>query len=319
MSSQGPSRKKRYFFSAGVSATESDVESLLTLHGVLCAFLVSISLGIELGVTPSALTRADFYGGLARHQDFREWVVYVIDRKNNETPGGFEWNVTVAPGLTVDFKHELLHGIGNRWPKEQWFTNAYYGDVLISHATSVLYPEMDTRFMETFFLDKGPNERDSTRGEQWAAASSALLFSGLIANVILYLSWVLSPSAEGEDVTGRALTQWKAVGMPMIYLNYVLLLLAITFMFCGNVFMMLISHPYLAEADGIYGAGFYLVIIAVSTCAFVVGGGAAFWCSKRGKKQKLKQAAPADSGDDDAVKLLKKLLALVERADVLHE
>ena len=40
------------------------IESLITLHGVLCAFLVSIALGNEPLVAPAAFHRANFYGAL---------------------------------------------------------------------------------------------------------------------------------------------------------------------------------------------------------------------------------------------------------------
>ena len=47
-----------------------------------------------------------------------------------------------------------------------------------------------------------------------------LLFRADRENVIMYVSWVLSPAQLDEDTTGTALTKWKSFGMPMIYLNY---------------------------------------------------------------------------------------------------
>ena len=161
-------KRKSSFFrgKAGASASENDVESLLTLHGILCAFLVSISLGIELGVAPAAMDRANFYGAMAKEQNFREWVVQVIDKKNNQTscgcsePEGFDWNIDVAPGVTIDVKYELLHGLKARLPACDMNScslngdtnNPHYADQKLSLVVSVLFPEMDMRFMETWFL-----------------------------------------------------------------------------------------------------------------------------------------------------------------------
>ena len=68
MPDSAPRKNSKLFGFGGkgkATASENDVESLLTLHGILCAFLVSISLGMEAGLAPAATSRTDFYGALA--------------------------------------------------------------------------------------------------------------------------------------------------------------------------------------------------------------------------------------------------------------
>lgn len=100
----------------GGSGSAEDVESLLTLHGVLCAFLVSLSIGFEANLAAASTERMNFFGALAKEPSFREWIVNVVDNKYNQSheTGAlsmpFAWNLTVAPGIWVDLKQEMLHG-----------------------------------------------------------------------------------------------------------------------------------------------------------------------------------------------------------------
>ena len=275
---------------------------------------------MEAGLAPAATSRTDFYGALAKEQQFREWVVETIDHKHN---GGFQWNITTVPGVTLDVKQELLHGMRGRYPDCDFDANTddncnmitFLDDRALSTATSLLYPEMDMRLMETFSLHY-PNacaseirtnswsethvavqstptcaDRAGSYGETYAVAASILYFSGLIANVIMYVSWVLSPAQLDEDTTGTALTKWKTFGMPMIYLNYFMLLLAICFMFTANVYLMLNSSPYPAKAKNVYGF-MYLLTIASASVLFFTGSAISFIRAKRaGMSPKTEPAA----------------------------
>ena len=152
----------------GGSGSATDVESLLTLHGVLCAFLVSLSIGFEANLAPASTERMNFFGALAKEPSFREWIVYIVDNKYNQSheTGAlsmpFGWNLTVAPNVTVDLKHEMLHGfLARQRDKNLECVNdgctlpdivSIVKDPWLSTATSVLFPEMDMQFMETWFL-----------------------------------------------------------------------------------------------------------------------------------------------------------------------
>ena len=138
---------------------------------------------------------------------------------------------------------------------------------------------------------------------------------------MLYISWVLSPSQAGdhgegndkdstpekadltagardEDVTpdkaaaaaaaaataatAGALGNWKLVGMPLLFLNYIMLLAAIVLMFFANAYSMWFADPYPLKAADIYGvAGFYTIVLIVTFVLFIVGGIAAFCLSTR--------------------------------------
>ena len=106
---------------------------------------------------------------------------------------------------------------------------------------------------------------------------------------------MLSPSQEGDhgegdkdvtpdkaDLTAGALGNWKLVGMPLLFLNYIMLLAAIVLMFFANAYSMWFADPYPLEAADIYGvAGYYNIVLIVTFVLFIVGGIAAFCLSKR--------------------------------------
>ena len=151
----------------GGSGSANDVESLLTLHGVLCAFLVSLSIGFEANLAAASTERMNFFGALAKEPSFREWIVYVVDNKYNQShetgapSRPFAWNLTVASGIWVDLKQEMLHGfLARQLASNLECANdgcklndiVWLDDPWLSTATSALYPEMDMQFMETWFL-----------------------------------------------------------------------------------------------------------------------------------------------------------------------
>lgn len=114
---------------------------------------------------------------------------------------------------------------------------------------------------------------------------------------MLYISWVLSPSQKEDhgnpendeskaiaDAAG-ALSKWKLVGMPLLFLNYIMLLAAIVLMFFANAYSMWFADPYPLKAADIYGvAGFYTIVLIVTFVLFIVGGIAAFCLSAKGDR-----------------------------------
>ena len=107
-----------------------DITNLILLHGVMCAFLLAISMGLESVATPSEMTNANFFGAVCEHQEFREYAVDVLDDNENwcvasQTASGncndpFSWNVTVRKGVQIDLRHELLYGIQERQLTNAW-------------------------------------------------------------------------------------------------------------------------------------------------------------------------------------------------------
>jgi len=85
-------------------------EGLITMHGVLCAFLLSVAIQLQGATSYENQGRATFLGALAYHQDFRTFVHTVL----NETEPEYRWNVPVSNGVTVDLEYELLTGIYQR-------------------------------------------------------------------------------------------------------------------------------------------------------------------------------------------------------------
>ena len=106
---------------------------------------------------------------------------------------------------------------------------------------------------------------------------------------------MLSPSQEGdngkdnETATGHALNNWKHVGMPLLFLNYVMLLAAIVLMFFANSYAMWFNDPFQWDAGKLYGsasAGLYPILLYVTFVLFIVGSIAAFcWSTKVGARK----------------------------------
>lgn len=241
------------------------VDSLLALHGVMCAFLVSISVGMEEALQPEAFRRADFYGAIAKEQGFREWIFEVLNATD------YSWNVTVAPGRRVDIQYELLHGVQSRFPKKRNL-NSYVSDAVLSLIFDWLYPDFPMKMMDTWFIANPNAYRTSAFALGWAAFSTNMFYVGLLGNVLIYLSFLTcgatnaeqEPSGEGQRVPFE---KWCRFGFPAIALNYFLLLVGIVQMFVANTYKSAYASPFPDAAFALYG-GPYLGTLSFFTLLF---------------------------------------------------
>jgi hypothetical protein len=94
----------------GGSTGYDDVEQLLMQVGVLGAFLLSISLPMEVATLPGTMNDADFFAVVASSQKFREYVVKVM-------PSTYDWVVPTGVSSELDVRQELLVNIQAR---HQW-------------------------------------------------------------------------------------------------------------------------------------------------------------------------------------------------------
>ena len=255
------------------------IESLITLHGVLCAFLVSIALGNEPLVAPAAFHRANFYGALAKEQGFRDWIYEM------SCPSGCSsWNVTVAPNVTVNVKYELQAGFAERLPgREGYLGPAYFNDPWLDIVTALLFPTIDYKYVETWFLANPDAYRCNANGVVFGASASMLFFTGLLANIAIYVSFVISPH---DDQHPEGFARWKRIGLPVIGLNYLVLVMAICLMFSGSLYINLYNDPYQKQIYATYGAGgFFLITLFLLVMCFAVASIVAWRWSKHGLKE----------------------------------
>ena len=79
----------------------------------------------------------------------------------------------------------------------------------------------------------------------------------------------------------------------MIGINYLMLMLAILFMFVGNVYQSLYKDPFQKDIYRVYGAfGWYTILLAVLVICFAIPSVVGFFLSRRAAKRSQHSNSP---------------------------
>ena len=87
-----------------------DFDALVTLHGILCAFLLSVAMQTQSDIAHTNMPYATFLAATCKQQGFRTFVHEVL----NET--GFDFNIPIMAGVKLDTEYELLYGVQKEFP-----------------------------------------------------------------------------------------------------------------------------------------------------------------------------------------------------------
>ena len=226
-----------------------EFDSLATLHGILCAFLLSISIGVQISLSAENTGYITFCAALAKQQGFRT----LVHSHLNKTELEYDWDFLVSPGVIVNGEYELLEGIVNRHPLQKIYPNSgdelkplekiLKTDINLRMLCVLLYDDFPQKYTSAYLI-QNPNAYRIQYNSQLAATSTALLIAGLVSNVILYIGFLLSPSR--EEKTGGAAVAFKTIGLPLLYFQYATLIAAIGAMSYASSFVLVYNTPFVA-------------------------------------------------------------------------
>ena len=230
-----------------LDARNDEFESLITLHGILCAFLLSIALSVQEKTTISALGFTSFMGPLAKHQEFRTYVHEIMDKQ------GYEWNVTVSPNVVLDVQHELLTGISERIDNCEISSDAgafaSYNCVTLTETSqdkklmqvaALLYPHFPNEHTTVFLLENEFAYKPYV--SMFSAGSCALLIGGLLGNLFMYMAFLLSDAR--EDRTGIASKDFISYAKCCVLLQYCTLAVSIILMIAASNYYLANESPF---------------------------------------------------------------------------
>ena len=228
-----------------------DFDALVTLHGLLCAFLVSVAMATQSSVTHPNMPYATFLSVTCKQQGFRNFIHEVL----NET--GFNFNVPVMAGVKLDLEHELLYGVLKRFPwqspPELHHISTGRGDDTLPSLLEyeplrimvpLLYPVFPQEYTEAYLIKNEKAYRPQKQGSiaYVSATATSLLISGLCTNVVLYIALLVSPAK--EDETGKAARAFESIALPIIYVQYFSLVIAIGCMSYAGSYVLCFNTPF---------------------------------------------------------------------------
>jgi hypothetical protein len=232
-----------------------EIEALITVHGVLCAFLLSIAVAVTDSYSYEGTERALYNGLIAKTPGFRAHVFKVL----NATEGGFAWKVDVGTDTEFDIQYELLEGIDKRfppsiapycacWQNDFGFADLAY-DLGVQTAAALTFPHFPMERMQAYLIHHPLVYNTDEKGGPAAVLASAFLFAAIAVNMIIYLAYLISPAKESE----AALATFQKTSMPVIIFTYALLILGVLCMVWGQTQIGGFSSPLMAKATTNFG------------------------------------------------------------------
>ena len=253
---------------------QDEFESLQSIYGVICAFLLAIAMSAQDNVTYANLQYATFSAAVYKQQGFRTFVHQVL----NSTEGGYNFTFPIGPGEWIDTEHELLAGVVARFPWQEATPHVSTGrwddktPDLIAYEPlrlipPLLYPDWDSRYTEAYLISHPGAYRPAKQGyiSYVSAAGTSLLISGLCTNIVLYVAFLVSPAR--EDETGEASRVFKQIALPITYFHYATLIISVGCMSYANAYRLCWETPF--QAYDSYVNGYWTNAMAYAPPCFI--------------------------------------------------
>jgi hypothetical protein len=231
-----------------------EFDSLYQVHGVLCAFLLSVAIEIQDKVSYENTDYIRFVMSFAKNQGFRTLVHSHLNQSD------YNWNFLISPGVTINGEYELLEGILSRHPNQQGQGIAFnnpekldkilFEDKTLRILCPLIYPDFPSKYTTAYML-QNPEAGRLRMVSTLASTAVAFLIGGLLANVIVYNAFLLSPVKEDKTDEQKAGVAFKSIGLKLSVYLYGTLVIAMVCMTYTSSYVMVYSTPFSEDEFGI--------------------------------------------------------------------
>jgi len=224
------------------------IDALITNIGVIYALTIGFAIALQFVVSGPPNADVDFMSLLCTEPEFRP---FVIDTMAEEEVGKIShetFNFTVVlGGVVFDVRKTILVDLDKYDDAgtdfNQWFD--CMGDRNLNAATELMIADFPMEMMRAYILQHPSVFIESEQQQWYATMSQSLLFAGLISSLLFSVS--LTISAARLDETKKALRAWTSVMAIPLFLNYVVLTLALILLFIGSARFLAGTSPYYAR------------------------------------------------------------------------
>ena len=252
------------------SLTASEFDSLAQIHGVVCAFLLSISIEIQHSVTPNALVYTTFMGA-CRAQGFRDYMHSVLNKTD------YDFTLPIDVGESIDMAYELQHGLQERWealPSPPKIMQEFLIDDKFAAMVPVLFEDFPQKYTSAYVSLHPEIYRPRFPGYV-AATATGLLIAGLLGNMALYIAFLFSAADQGES----AAQKFEKIGVPAIMLLFALSMISLICMSIAGSYSLSFESPF-AREDAVLHIPFANCITYIPALFLLV---LAIWAYKKSK------------------------------------
>jgi len=282
-----------------MSLTASEYDSLAQMHGVVCAFLLSISIELQHLVTPQALPYTTFMGA-CRAQGFRGYMHNVLNKTN------YDFTLPIDVGESIDMEYELLHGFQKRWEAQPpKIMQEFLLDDKFAAMVPVLFEDFPQKYTYAYVNLHPGTYRPSYPG-YLAAAATGLLIAGLLGNMALYVSFLFSAADQGE----RAAQKFEQIGVPAIMVLFAMSMVSLICMSIAGSYSLSFESPF-AREDAVLHIPFANCVTYIPAIILTV---LAIWAYKNSIGAKRAVAVKAQVQDDTVATAAKQLASAIEAA-----
>lgn len=270
-----------------------DIEGIISMGALLTALSLSFLVSMQMESMPQKQMPADFRGLICSSQDFRLFIVEVMDTfrggvgEFKEEP--FNFTVSLGGGQALDLRKELETEIHSRHGEvsARAALPSCFRDPDVGITSEVLASVFPMHMMTAWVIKHDPPVMASDGVELTQSMAFGLMWSCLLLSIALYVSLASSGSRDNE----KELAGWLRVGWWGIVLTYLLFFAAMVCFLIGYSRMLQWNSPLFKQTFrnvSIIGIG------AVTAPLTVLGVGvsvAAWFTSSRSRKSARPAAA----------------------------
>lgn len=219
------------------------------------------------GVDQSVLDRLDLMAAMNQGDEFRQYVIYVMDHEDvgTHTSEAFNWTMPLSENRTFDVKAALL-AMGekglvlpiNRMMPDQIYERKYREFMAAFEYIHAHFPMVRLRTWLALHPESLRLGSDGFFG--MCNLATCLLLMVLCVSMLLYLSLTLGYSRENPD----ALTKWQRVGVPMVILLYAVIIAASAMWMIGICVLSYATSARIKQSLQFLQFGMYIIVLGGS-------------------------------------------------------
>eukprot|EP00929_Paragymnodinium_shiwhaense_P109615 TRINITY_DN76094_c0_g1_i1.p1 TRINITY_DN76094_c0_g1~~TRINITY_DN76094_c0_g1_i1.p1 ORF type:complete len:298 (-),score=66.66 TRINITY_DN76094_c0_g1_i1:291-1184(-) len=225
------------------NAAREDVEGLTVSLGVIYALLLPTAMALQNMIFDDGIQAKNFLYLVCSQPDFRS---YVVDAMNDgvDASEAFEWNVTLGGSNLLNTKAVLQDGAKWQWDlmKPDHLYNCAEVPEL-SATAAALYEHWPAWRTNVWSLMNPEAALWSDHLNAMCSFAAAVLMSGLLGSLLIYISLALSCERSEEGVSSSQ-KAWNTIGFPLLALDL--------FFLIGGIVVLLFANDAYSESQDVF-------------------------------------------------------------------
>eukprot|EP00929_Paragymnodinium_shiwhaense_P100484 TRINITY_DN62835_c0_g1_i1.p1 TRINITY_DN62835_c0_g1~~TRINITY_DN62835_c0_g1_i1.p1 ORF type:complete len:298 (-),score=42.93 TRINITY_DN62835_c0_g1_i1:265-1158(-) len=229
--------------SGAQNAARDDVEGLTVSLGVIYALLLPTAMALQNMIFDDGIQAKNFLYLVCSQPSFRSYVVDAINDGVDESEM-FDWNVTLGSSKVLNTKAVLQDN--TKWQWDLMTPDHLYDCAQVpelSAAATALQEHWPVWRTNVWSLMNPDAALWSDHLNAMCSFAAAILMSGLLGSLLIYISLVLACERSEQGVS-ESQKAWNTVGFPLLALDL--------FFLIGGIVVLLFANDAYSESQDVF-------------------------------------------------------------------